>query len=167
MQTPKRAFIGLGANLGDREGAFARALSALRCASGVGQVECSPLYETEPEGPPQPLYLNAAASFTTTLGAREVLDLLLALERREGRERGPERNAPRPLDLDLLLYGADEIDEPGLQVPHPRLHERAFVLAPLCDLAASLQHPSLGRSVQQLLDTATGRDGVRRLEPRR
>ena len=161
MFIPKRAFIGLGANLGERAAALRRALSSLRATSGVGQVECSDFYETEPHGPPQPRYLNAVASLTTTLGARDLLDLLLALERREGRKRGPERNAPRTLDLDLLLYGEQEISEPGLEVPHPRLHERAFVLVPLCDIAPGVRHPTLGRSMSDLLEDAPGRSGVR------
>ncbi|MDJ0787573.1 MAG: 2-amino-4-hydroxy-6-hydroxymethyldihydropteridine diphosphokinase [Myxococcota bacterium] len=165
MSWPRRAFIGLGANLGDREAAFARALAALRATPGVGQVECSPLYETEPHGPPQPAYLNAAVSLTTTLAPRALLDRLLAIEKSLGRERGPERNAPRPLDLDLLFYDSERVAEPGLEVPHPRLHERAFVLTPLCDLAPGFTHPTLGRTLEELLAEAPGRDGVRTHHP--
>ncbi len=156
-----RAFVGIGTNLGDRHANLAFALRSLRAARGVGQVTCSPVYETDPVGPPQPAYLNAAVSLVTTLEARELLRLLQAIELGAGRERGPERNAPRTLDLDLLLYGDARIDEPGLEVPHPRMHERAFVLVPLCDLAPDARHPVLGQTVRAMLEGVQGRDGVR------
>ena len=152
MTVPARAFVALGSNLGDRAQHLGRALRALRATRGVGQVECSSVYETAPLGPPQPHYLNAVASLTTTLGARALLERLLAIEAAEGRERGAERNAPRTLDLDVLLFAGNRIDEVGLQVPHPRLHERAFVLVPLADLAPDLRPPGLGATVEELLE---------------
>jgi 2-amino-4-hydroxy-6-hydroxymethyldihydropteridine diphosphokinase len=134
-----RAFIGLGANLGDREGTIRAALDALAEADGVEVVAVSSLRETEPVGVgAQPLFLNGAAELETSLGARELLDLLLETERRFGRERVPGEHGPRTLDLDLLLYGDERIDEPGLTVPHPRLRERAFVLEPLAELNAEI-----------------------------
>jgi 2-amino-4-hydroxy-6-hydroxymethyldihydropteridine diphosphokinase len=155
-----RAYVALGSNLGDREANLRRALAALRASRGVGQVEASPVYETEPVGPPQGPYLNAVARVTTTLSARALLERLLAIEQAAGRERGTERNAPRTLDLDLLFHGDRVIDEPGLRVPHPRLHERAFVLVPLADLAPELVHPERGETVAALL-ARVGRGGVR------
>ncbi|MGH3009182.1 MAG: 2-amino-4-hydroxy-6-hydroxymethyldihydropteridine diphosphokinase [Gaiellaceae bacterium] len=130
-----RAFVGLGANLGDREGTIRAALAALDAEDRIEVVAVSTLRETEPVGVgPQPLFLNGAAELETTLPARELLDRLLETERRFGRVRVPGEHSPRTLDLDLLLYGDEEIDEPGLSVPHPRLHERSFVLEPLAEL---------------------------------
>ena len=134
-----RAFVGLGANLGDRESTIRAALAALAEEDGIEVVAVSTLRETEPVGVgPQPLFLNGAAELETTLSARELLDRLLAIEQRFGRVRVAGEHGPRTLDLDLLLYGDDHIDEPGLTVPHPRLHERAFVLEPLAELGAKV-----------------------------
>jgi 2-amino-4-hydroxy-6-hydroxymethyldihydropteridine diphosphokinase len=134
-----QAFVGLGANLGDREGAIRAALAALDEVDGIEVVAVSRLRETEPVGVgDQPLFLNGAAELATTLSARELLDRLLDTERRFGRVRVPGEHGPRTLDLDLLLYGDQRIDEPGLTVPHPRLHERRFVLEPLAELDAEL-----------------------------
>jgi 2-amino-4-hydroxy-6-hydroxymethyldihydropteridine diphosphokinase len=155
--------VALGSNVGDREAHLRRALALLRATPGVGQVEASPVYETEPVGgPPQGPFLNAVASLVTTLAPRSLLERLLAIEAAEGRVRGPERDAPRPLDLDLLLHGEACVKEPGLEVPHPRLHERAFVLAPLRDLAPGLRHPRLDASVEELFARVRDRGGVRR-----
>ena len=134
-----RAYIGLGANLGDREATIRAALDALSDEDGIDVVAVSTLRETEPVGVgAQPLFLNGAAEIETTLSARELLDRLLATEKRFGRVRVPGEHGPRTLDLDLLLYGDEQIDEPGLTVPHPRLHERAFVLEPLAELDAKV-----------------------------
>jgi 2-amino-4-hydroxy-6-hydroxymethyldihydropteridine diphosphokinase len=134
-----RAYIGLGANLGDREATIRAALAALAEEDGIDVVAVSTLRETEPVGVgPQPLFLNGAAELETRLTAHELLDRLLATEQRFGRVRVPSEHGPRTLDLDLLLYGAEQIDEPGLVVPHPRLLERAFVLEPLAELGAEL-----------------------------
>jgi 2-amino-4-hydroxy-6-hydroxymethyldihydropteridine diphosphokinase len=134
-----RAFVGLGANLGDREATIRAALNALAEEDGIEVVAMSMLRETEPVGVgPQPLFLNGAAELETTLSARELLDRLLATEQRFGRVRVPGEHGPRTLDLDLLLYGDEQIDEPGLTVPHPRLREREFVLEPLAELGAEV-----------------------------
>jgi 2-amino-4-hydroxy-6-hydroxymethyldihydropteridine diphosphokinase len=140
-----RAYVGLGANLGDREATIRSALAAL---PGVAAV--STLRETEPLGvTDQPRFLNGVAAVETELSPRELLDSLLAVERRLGRERR-ERWGPRTIDLDLLLYGGEELEEPGLTVPHPLLHERRFVLEPLAELAPGLVVPGRGR-VEDLL----------------
>lgn len=130
-----RAFIGLGANLGDREATIRAALAALNEEDRIEVVAVSTLRETEPVGVgDQPLYLNGVAELNTSLRPRALLDCLLATEQRFGRVRVPGEHGPRTLDLDLLLFGEEQIDEPGLTVPHPRLHERKFVLEPLADL---------------------------------
>lgn len=134
-----RAFVGLGANLGDREGTIRAALDELAAQDGIEVVAVSTLRETDPVGVgEQPRFLNGAAELETSLSARELLDLLLETEQRFGRVRVPGEHGPRTLDLDLLLYGDERIDEPGLIVPHPRLHERAFVLDPLEELDAEI-----------------------------
>lgn len=134
-----RAYIGLGANLGDRDVTIRAALAALGEEDGIEVVAVSTLRETDPVGVGrQPVFLNGAAELETTLSARELLDRLLATEQRFGRVRVPGEHGPRTLDLDLLLYGDERIDEPGLTVPHPRLHERAFVLEPLAEIGADL-----------------------------
>ena len=134
-----RAYVGLGANLGDRERTLRAAVDALAAEDGVEVASVSVLRETEPVGVgQQPLYLNGAAELETTLTARRLLDRLLAVEQRFGRIRVPGEQGPRTLDLDLLLYGDEVIDEPGRTVPHPRLHERRFVLEPLAELAPGL-----------------------------
>ena len=146
-----RAYVGLGANLGDREGTLLAAVDALAAEDGVRLVAVSTLRETEPVGVgDQPRFLNGVAALDTTLAARELLGLLLAIEQRFGRIRLAGEHGPRTLDLDLLLYGDDEIDEPGLTVPHPRLHERRFVLEPLAELAPALVVPGRG-AVESLL----------------
>ncbi len=147
-----RAFIGLGSNLGDREAQIAAAVELLRQEEGVEVVGVSALRLTDPVGYlDQPRFLNGAAAVETSLGARELLERLLAIERGLGREResGP-RHGPRTIDLDLLVFGAETIDEPGLQVPHPRLAERKFALEPLAELEPALEVPGLG-PVQALL----------------
>ena len=139
------AYVGLGANLGDREGTIRAAVAQL-----PGLVAVSPLRETDPVGvTDQPQFLNGVAALETELAPRALLDVLLAVERRLGRER-KERWGPRTIDLDLLLYGDEVIDEDGLTVPHPRLRERRFVLEPLADLAPTLVVPGLG-GVEELL----------------
>lgn len=146
-----RAYVGLGANLGDREATIRAALAALNDEDDIEVVAVSALRETEPVGVgPQPLFLNGAAALETTLSARELLDRLLATEQRFGRVRVPGEHGPRTLDLDLLLYESAEIDEPGLRIPHPCLHERRFVLEPLAYLDPSLEVPGKGE-IQTLL----------------
>jgi 2-amino-4-hydroxy-6-hydroxymethyldihydropteridine diphosphokinase len=139
------AYVGLGANLGDREAMLRSALEQLRTEPGMRVTAVSAFRDTAPVGRvDQPRFLNAAAAVETELGARELLDRLLGIERRLGRRREGPRFGPRTIDLDLLLYGDERIDEPGLHVPHPRLHERLFALEPLTELDQSLVVPGRG-----------------------
>ena len=139
-----RAYVGLGANLGNTEETLRRALALLGAVDGVDVIAVSELRATDPVGlVDQPRFLNGAAAIDTTLSARELLDSLLAIERTLGRIRG-ERWGARTIDLDLLLYGDEIVDEPGLTVPHPRTHERRFVLEPLAELDPQLAIPGQG-----------------------
>jgi 2-amino-4-hydroxy-6-hydroxymethyldihydropteridine diphosphokinase len=140
-----RAYVGLGANLGDREGALRAAVAALEATEEISVVAVSAFRETEPVGfLDQPRFLNGAAAVETTLTPRELLHALLAVERSLGRTREVPRFGPRTIDLDLLLYGDESVDEPGLTVPHPRLRERAFALEPLAELDPGLVVPGHG-----------------------
>jgi 2-amino-4-hydroxy-6-hydroxymethyldihydropteridine diphosphokinase len=147
-----RAYVAFGSNLGERRQTVLDALGVLGEEESVDVVAVSTLIETDPVGfLDQPRFVNGVAALETTLSARELLALLLEVERRFGRSReGVPAQGPRTLDLDLLLYGDEELDEPGLQVPHPRLHERAFVLGPLSELAPGLRIPGRG-SVEALV----------------
>jgi 2-amino-4-hydroxy-6-hydroxymethyldihydropteridine diphosphokinase len=147
-----RAYVGLGSNLGDREATIRAALAELDAAEGVEVVAVSRLVDTAPVGyTDQPRFLNGAAALESRLQPRELLDVLLAVEARFGRDRAlVPAQGPRTLDLDLLLYGEAQIHEPGLEIPHPRLHERAFVLGPLAELDPALEVPGKG-SIQTLL----------------
>ena len=146
------AAIGLGSNLGDRAGQLASALRALERTPGVVVLRRSAWYETAPVGGPagQGPYLNGAALLETRLGPVELVERLLEIERKLGRERG-ERNAPRTVDLDLLLYGELASDDPVATVPHPRMAERRFVLEPLAELCPDTEVPGRSRTVAQLL----------------
>jgi 2-amino-4-hydroxy-6-hydroxymethyldihydropteridine diphosphokinase len=140
-----RAYVGLGANLGPREVTLLRAVDLLAEAEGVDVVAVSQLRETDPVGVvDQPMFLNGVVALETSLSARDLLALLLAVERELGRVRA-ERWGPRTVDLDLLVYGDDVVDEPGLRVPHPRVRERRFALEPLAELDPDLAIPGLGR----------------------
>jgi 2-amino-4-hydroxy-6-hydroxymethyldihydropteridine diphosphokinase len=144
-----RVAIAMGSNIGDREAHLRYAVQ--RLASLLTGLQVSPFIETQPEDvSPQPLFLNAAAVGTTRLAARPLLDALLAIERERGRER-PHIGAPRTLDLDLVLFGAETIDEPGLKVPHPRFRRRRFVLEPLAAIAPAMVDPVTGLTVEELL----------------
>lgn len=147
-----RAFVGLGSNLGDRESNLRAAVGRLRGLPGTEVLGVSRFRDTEPVGYlDQPRFLNGAVELRTDLEPRALLEALLELERAFGRDRstGPPQG-PRTLDLDLLLYGDETIAEPGLTVPHPRLHERVFVLEPLVELDPGLEVPGKG-PVQALL----------------
>jgi 2-amino-4-hydroxy-6-hydroxymethyldihydropteridine diphosphokinase len=149
--TPTRAYVGLGANLGPREGTLRRAVGLLASEDGVEVAAVSTLRETDPVGiVDQPRFLNGAVAVDTTLEPRRLLDVLLRIERELGRVRDGSRWGPRTVDLDLLLYGDEVVDEPGLRVPHPRLHERGFALEPLAELDPELEIPGRGR-VSELL----------------
>ena len=145
------AYVGLGANVGDREGALRAAVDRLRADPEIEVLAVSTLRETAPVGLlDQPPFLNGAVALSTRLPPRELLERLLAVERALGRERRGPRYGPRTIDLDLLLYDDERVDEPGLRVPHPRLHERAFALEPLHELNPRLEVPDRG-SVAALL----------------
>jgi 2-amino-4-hydroxy-6-hydroxymethyldihydropteridine diphosphokinase len=153
MTVPRaRAYIGLGSNLGEREATLSEALDRLGAEEGIKVVAVSSYRETDPVGVfDQPRFVNGAAALDTSLSPADLLERLLQVERSLGRDRAKEeRWGPRTIDLDLLLYGDEEIDGPGLRVPHPRLAERAFVLEPLLELDPALRLPD-GRALRELL----------------
>lgn len=146
------AWIGIGANLGDARANVLDAIERLARLPGARLVQASSLYRTAPIDSSGDDYVNAVAALDTTLDAHALLQALFAIEQAHGRER-PYRNAPRTLDLDLLLYGDEIIDDaPTLIVPHPRMHERAFVLAPLAEVAPDLVIPGRGAVASLLAD---------------
>lgn len=162
----ERVFIALGSNLGDRRGHLEFALAELQESVGVEVVAVSRLYETAPVGPPpQGPYLNAAVEVRSALEPAVLLERQLEIEARAGRVRGPERNAARPLDLDLLLFGERVVETRELVIPHPRLHERGFVLEPLRDLAAEWLHPTEGLAIGQLADRVAGLSAAGAVRP--
>jgi len=146
------AYIALGANLGDRAANLRRALELLRESPGVDVIRVSSLIENPAVGGPanSPAFLNGAAEIRTTLSARALLDRLLEVEKQLGRVRS-EKWSPRTIDLDLLLYGSQIINEPGLTVPHPLMHQRRFVLEPLSEIAPNVVHPVFNRTITDLL----------------
>ena len=154
------ACIGLGANLGDAKASVRQAIAALDLLPATRLLRASKLYRTRAWGQTeQPDFINAAVVLETGLGARELLDRLLGLERDFGRVRVEgDRWGPRTLDLDLLVFGDAVIDEPGLQVPHPRLHQRAFALLPLAEIAPDVSIPQVG--IVGALAALMTRDGI-------
>ena len=157
------AYLGLGSNLGDREENLRRALSLLSESGKLAAV--SSVYETEPWGyVEQPSFLNMACGFITALGPHELLAIAQDVERSLGRVRSI-RYGPRTIDVDILLFGDLVLDAPELCIPHPGIAERAFVLEPLAEIAAELEHPILNRTIGALLDDAPGRGTVVRLGP--
>jgi 2-amino-4-hydroxy-6-hydroxymethyldihydropteridine diphosphokinase len=157
-----RCYVGLGGNLGDPVAMLHQALDALGRTPGITLRGSSSFWRTAPLGnPAQADFINSVAALDTTLPPRTLLEALLALEQRFGRERS-FANAPRTLDLDLLLHGDSVLDEPDLVLPHPRMHERAFVLAPLLELAPDCVIPGRGRA-RDCLARITGQS-VHKLE---
>lgn len=151
--------IALGSNVGDRLGRLEEACRELQVA--LEYPRCSAVYESEPMYlEDQPPFLNACCTGKTRLPARSLLETLQAIERRAGRKPGGPRYGPRELDLDLLMYGDHVIEEVGLRVPHPRMAERAFVLAPLAEIGEDLIHPESGETIAQMA-AALRRDGMR------
>jgi 2-amino-4-hydroxy-6-hydroxymethyldihydropteridine diphosphokinase len=153
-----RVFLSLGSNLGDRRGYLDQALRHLASAGLIRVVACSRVYETEPwpeqRATRERWYLNCAVEIETDLGPRRLLRLLHEIEEGAGRTRGevaPGEYADRTLDIDILLYGDQVVSEQDLQIPHPFLHERRFVLTPLCDIAPELEHPIFYQTIREIL----------------
>jgi 2-amino-4-hydroxy-6-hydroxymethyldihydropteridine diphosphokinase len=168
MSSAARAYVGMGSNLGDRAGNLLLALRGM-AGAGLAPARLSGVYETEPAGvfEEQPAFLNMVAELRAPLPAPpELLRLLLDIELTLGRTR-PRPLAPRTLDLDLLLYGSSVIDADTLTLPHPRLHQRRFVLAPLAELIPDSRHPTLNSTFAQLLDATPERPYVRLWAPNR
>ncbi len=146
------AFIGIGANLGDPDAQCRDAVQRVRATPGIRLLRCSSLYRTTPVGPAdQEWFINAVAEIRTELSPVELFTALKAIERQMGRTDGP-RWGPRVIDLDILLYGQEVVNLEGLKIPHPEMHRRRFVLAPLCELASYAIHPAFGVSARGLLD---------------
>lgn len=161
--TAKRVLsaIALGSNLGDSQHILEDALKKLAQTPGITLQACSSWYQTEPVGPPQPDYLNGCALLEVQLTPQKLLETLLAVEAEFGRVR-QERNGPRTLDLDLLLFDNLILDTPTLKLPHPRMHERAFVLVPLAEIAPDWVEPVSGKAIAQLVQRVDC-SGVRQL----
>ncbi len=158
-----RVYIGIGSNMGDRLANCRRAVEAIASAKENRILRCSPFYETEPVGKKdQEWFINGVIAMETAVAPRGLLEFLLDIEKGMGRVR-KEKWGPRVIDLDILLFGDEVIDEDDLEVPHPRIAERLFVLAPLSDIAPNLRHPVWNQTVSQMRGKLEGKDRVIRL----
>jgi 2-amino-4-hydroxy-6-hydroxymethyldihydropteridine diphosphokinase len=158
------AYVAVGANLGDRDATFASVIESIEREADLLLLVASPVFESAPVGPAgQGAYLNAALELRTWLSPLDLLRRLQAIERQLGRDRGPEAVhwGPRTIDLDLLFFGDRCVDLPDLVVPHPRAHERAFVMLPMVRLAPGYWHPVLGRSLGEIARGSAGKEDVR------
>ncbi len=153
-------YIGVGSNMGDALDHCRRAIRAIGADSRSRLLQCSPFYRTEPVGmKDQNWFINAVVAAETSLSPHEFLNFLLGIERRMGRER-KERWGPRVIDLDILLFGDKILNEGGLEIPHPRMSERRFVLAPLWDIAPRLEHPVLHKTIADILSELETKEKV-------
>ena len=152
-----KVFIGVGSNLGERETHIQRAKDCLGSVRGVRFLACSKIHETEPLGGPsgQGKYLNTVWQIETDLGPKKLMEHLMQIEQQLGRVR-EEKNGPRTIDLDLLFYEQEIIDRPGMVIPHPRAHERLFVLEPMAELDPDFRHPALKKTIKELLKAIKG-----------
>jgi 2-amino-4-hydroxy-6-hydroxymethyldihydropteridine diphosphokinase len=158
MTEPVVVYLGLGSNMGNRQDNLDKALDFLSQRLRIGKV--SSVYDTEPVGNPnQPRFLNLVCQAYTTLAPAGLLTLAKGIESKLGRVIS-QSNAPRPIDIDILLYGDQVIKTPELVIPHPRLAERAFVLVPLAEIAPDLRHPVMGKTVNELLQRLPQTQGV-------
>jgi len=167
----KSVYLSLGSNMGDRAGNIARAIEALG-ARGVGVTRQSSLYETEPvDVRGGGWFLNGVVEAETTMQPGQLMQMLLIIERSLGRQRrraeadGPKE--PRTIDMDVLLFGSQVVDDPELQIPHPRMAGRRFVLVPFAEIASQVQHPVLKKTIAELLAETPDRAEVRRWEPQK
>jgi 2-amino-4-hydroxy-6-hydroxymethyldihydropteridine diphosphokinase len=154
-------YLSLGSNMGNRAENIARAIAALG-PHGVRVTQESSSYETEPlEVKDQPWFLNCAIEAETELSPERLMQVLLGVEREIGRERGVPKG-PRLIDMDILLYGSEIVKQPGLEIPHPRMAERKFVLVPLAEIAGEMNHPTAMMTIAEMLDATADRSEVRR-----